>query len=231
METRSFGPGRGLPPPPPAGGWPRTALPVFEGIPRHLEAHLRRLEEGARSMGLEVPWLASLPAGILAWLQEEASGKRALRLALHPAQGRLEATLEPLPAPPTPCPLLLLPHPLGARRGDPRLVHKGLAGPWGGAPLQAARQAGAADALLTWPDGTLAETTMAAVAMEAGGVLRLPPQRGRVASLAERLEFPSWAAARGLPIRYEDIPLPELREGSLWCMNALRGIWPAALLP
>jgi len=231
MGNRCFGPGMGLPPLPSAGGLPRTALPVLGGIPKHLEAHLARLGEGARALGLEVPWLGPLGEEILAWLRVETGGDGALRLVLHPALGRLEVVLEPLPAPPDPCPLLLMPHPMGPRRGDPHLLHKGLAGPWGAPLLQEARQRGAADALLTWPDGTLAETTRAAVALEVSGVLRLPPQRGRVASLAERLDLPAWAAAREISIQQGDIPLADLRGGSLWCMNALRGIWPATLLP
>ncbi len=51
-----------------------------------------------------------------------------------------------------------------------------------------------------------------------------------MASLAEALDLPAWAAARGLELRWEGIPLGRVAENRLWCLNAVRGIWAANLL-
>ncbi|WP_306589420.1 aminotransferase class IV [Geothrix sp. 21YS21S-4] len=204
---------------------PRTALPVREGTPRHLGAHLARLRAGARALGEDVPWLEAATDELRTWLAIQSPKESALRLVLHPQI--LVATLEPLPVAPTPYRLALLPHPMGDLRPDPLARHKGLSGPWSAAALEEARRRGADDALLSWPDGTVVETAIAAVAQERNGRLHLPPAEGRVASVAERLDLPAWAAARGWTA---DTGRIAPREGRLWCMNALRGIWPAELL-
>ncbi len=235
MSTdRWFGPGLGRPfdPPSPSRmGLPRTALPVHGGRPRHLQAHLLRLQAGAAALGAEVPWLAGIQPEVEAWLRVETSRTDwALRLVLHPDAARLSACLEALPTVSQPYRLKALPHPLQARRLEALIVHKGLAGPWSLAVLSAAREAGAEDALLLWNDGTLAETAIASVALERGGLLVVPPPQGRVASLAERLDLPDWARSRRLRIEVGSLSLASVQEGRLWCLNALRGIWPAVLL-
>lgn len=210
---------------------PRTALPVGPDGPRHLEAHFGRLQAGAALLGHAAPWLPGVQAELRAWLVEVLQGgEAALRLVLHPDRGILLARLEPLPAAPDPCRLVPMPHPLWNRRLDPAAPHKGLTGPWPSEAWAEARRRGGEDALLLWPDGTLAETAIAAVALETGDALTLPPPEGRVASLAERLDLPRWAAARGLRVVVAPIPFGGAACGRLWCMNALRGIWPAILL-
>lgn len=210
---------------------PRTALPVFRGVARYLEVHLHRLEAGALALGQPVDWLGGIRPDLEAWVKRVAGAEEAaLRLVLDPGTGSLSARLEPLPAAPRPCPLALLAHPMGAQRLDPNLRHKGLGGPWGVAIRAQAHRLGAQDALLRWPDGSLAETSMAAVGIELGGVFWVPPPAGRVASLAERLELPAWALARGLRVETAVLPLSLALDGQLWCMNALRGFWPATLL-
>ena len=182
-------------------------------------------------MGHALAWLPDLQTDIANWLGSAVPGEdAALRMILYPTVGLLSARLEPLPPAPDPWRLALMPHPMSARRGDPILVHKGLAGPWWTEVWSEAHRQDAEDALLLWPDGTLAETAIAAVGVERGGILRMPPPQGRVASLAERLDLPGWAEAKGLRIERGDIPLALAREGQLWCMNALRGIWAATLL-
>jgi branched-subunit amino acid aminotransferase/4-amino-4-deoxychorismate lyase len=204
---------------------------VFQGHPRHLEAHLLRLAAGASALGQPVKWLAGLQAEITTWLASATPKEDAtLRLILHPGPGLLTGWLEPLPSAPQPYRLIPMSHPLDGRREDPAVIHKGLSGPWGSSVLAAARQLGAEDALLIWPDGTLAETAIASVGVESAGILSLPGPRGRVASLAERLDLPGWARSRGLRVETAELSLTHAREGRLWCMNALRGIWPAALL-
>lgn len=229
-----FGPGAAAWPmdrPAPDGAGPRTALRVAGGRALHLADHLLRLARGAEALAQPAPWAPGLAAGIRAWIASAGAREDgALRLALHGPEGLLEARLEPLPLTPHPYRLLPLPHPMGDLRGQDLARHKGLSGPWRQPALAEAQSRGAEDALLLWPDGTLAETTIAAVALERAGVLVLPPPEGRVASLAEALDLPAWAAARGLEVRWEDLRPGQAARGRLWCLNAVRGFWPAILL-
>jgi len=230
-RERSFGLGSGRPSDLPPGPSPRTALPVRQGCPQHLDDHLHRLAAGATALGQPAPWVLSEGPRISAWLIEVcAEEDAALRLQLWTGGGLITARLEPLPSPPDPCRLLDLLHPLDARRGDPLITHKGLAGDWSDDILAQARRSGADDALLLWSDGTLAETAIAAVGVELGDMLVLPPPAGRVASLAEQVDLPAWAEQRGLRLARSALTSTQARQGRLWCLNALRGIWPATLL-
>ncbi len=210
---------------------PRTALAVLLGVPRHLPSHLERLQAGASAMGRTVDWLPGIEVEMTTWLNLAAPGMdAALRMVLHPDDALVSARLEALPTAPQPYRLIPMPHPLRDRQMETTLMHKGLSGPWSQAVLSSVRQVGADDALLLWADGTVAETAIASVGIEQGNVLTLPPQLGRVASLAERLDLPGWAESRGLRIDIGRFPLPGPGEGQVWCMNALRGIWSATLL-
>lgn len=234
ISERTFGPGTwrtDSPSQPGEGRRPRTALPVRLGVPRHLDAHFLRLEAGAAALGHPVAWLGSLREEVLDWVVATLQGgDAALRMVLDVEASRLDARMEPLPVSAMPYGLILMAHPLGERQMDPTLTHKGLAGPWGREILLEARQRGAEDALLLWPDGTLAETAIASVGIEMGRVFKVPPPQGRVSSLAELLDLPAWAEARGLQIEVGGVPQACIGDGQLWCMNALRGIWPAQLL-
>ena len=214
----------------PSGEGPRTALRVEGGLPRHLAAHLERLVRGAEALGEPVLWLRDLGSALEAWVAAQARPEGALRLGLDPAAGLLTARFESRPVTPDPYRLLPLPHPLGDLRGSPLARHKGLTGPWRQPVVREARTHGADDALLFWPDGTVAETAIASLALERSDALLLAPTAGRVASLGEDLDLPSWAEARGLQIRWEAMPVPSLASGRLWCVNAVRGIWPAMLM-
>lgn len=229
---RRFGPGANPPEPLPSQDHlPRTALPVHHGQPRHLAAHLARLQAGAVMLGRPSPWVEGQQEELLEWLHSATQGgDAALRLVLHPAARCFTARLEPLPSTPSPYRLVPLPHPLNEGRSNPQAPHKGLSGPWSAAIRAEAHRLGGEDALLLWPDGTLAETAIAAVSLEVDGTLLLPPLEGRVASLAERLDLPAWCKARGLWIAVAPIPASRVPEGRLWCMNALRGIWSSSLL-
>lgn len=229
----SFGPGAaawppGLPLPTPEG--PRTALRVTDGQPRHLSAHLDRLQSGARALGEPAPWIPDIEQDLLAWIALRADGNWALRLRLHTAWSLVHASLEPLPANPHPYRLVPLLHPLGDLRTQDLARHKGLSGPWRQPALAEARRRGGQDALVLWPDGTLAETTLAAIGLEREGMFLLPPPEGRVASLTEAIDLPDWARDRGLAVRREPISLAQAQGAHLWCLNAVRGIWPAMLL-
>ncbi len=233
MARRWFGPGAGGPgQPQSSGNIPRTALPVLPAGPRHLLAHLERLTRGAEALGQPVPWLQGARPELEAWVKAQLglNASAALRLVLDPFLRTIEARLEPLPMAADPYRLIRLPHPLGGRRQEPLLRHKGLAGPWSSGVLAIAQTQGAADALLCWPDGTVGETAIAAVALEVGRDLVLPPHEGRVASLAEQLDLPEWAASRNLRITHGPLTIEALAEGRLWCLNALRGVWTGILL-
>jgi branched-subunit amino acid aminotransferase/4-amino-4-deoxychorismate lyase len=144
-----------------------------------------------------------------------------------PASETLHVRLEAIPETPRPYCLLPMLHPLTPERENPLAVCKGCLGPWSAGALAAAREAGAQDALLHWPDGTLAETAIAVVGLLEGSRFTLPPAAGRVRSIAEVWDLPGWADERGWEVRHAPIPLQAARQGQLWCFNALRGLWPA----
>lgn len=219
-EIRAFGPGRA--PSPPDRPLPRTAGRIQDGRLLLEASHRDRLQASA-------PTAAWLPEAFRELLEALVpGGDGVLRIRLDEGGRQLWGLREPLPEMPQPYLLIPRPHPLA--RGDrPRV--KGIDGAWSSALLAEARALGAADALLLWPDGTVAETAIAAVAVEAAGALVLPGAPGRVASLAEACWLPDWAQARGLALRREDLPFATLRGAKLWCLNAVRGVWPAELLP
>lgn len=221
---RGFGPG----PSPgydPAAPVPRSSARVEEGRVKRLDAHLERLAESAKASGVAVPWLASQGALIEAWVREISSQTvEALRLRLHGAQ--VWALLEPLPETPSPYRLAALPHPF--RGAHPLAAHKGLLGTWNLEALKEAQALGADDALLAGPDGVLLETAIASLALETEEGFWLPPRQGRVASLGERLELPALVGARAVAIR--PFRLEDLAGRRLWCVNAVRGVWPGTLL-
>lgn len=195
-----------------------------------MEAHLERLHAGASALGRHPSWLVEAAEELRYWLGRHAAPEAALRLELHLDLQLLDARLEPLPHSATPYRLAPLPHPMGDLRPDPLALHKGLSGPWRPQALSEAWRRGAEDVLLLWPDGTLAESAIATVALERDGWLLLPPAEGRVASVAERLDLPAWAEGRGWTLHRTPIALEDCAGGQLWCVNALRGLWPAALL-
>ena len=216
----------------PAGAHPRTALAVDGGRARHLGAHLARLQEGADALGQSAPWLPALRLPLEGWLQGTAgeASPIVLRMSLDLEQTRLLVRLEVMPPTPAPYRLVPLPHPFAGEAQDPLLRHKGLRGPWEAGALAEARAGHGQDGLLVWPDGHVAESCIAAVALERPGLLLVPPPEGRVASVAEQLDLPSWASARNLEIRRAGFDLEAARRGRLWCLNAVRGIWPATVL-
>ena len=226
---RAFGPGQGDAADPArlaAGPSPRTTLRIQDGEALLGPAHLDRLEAGLKHLGLQAPWLA---AAFLEALAPAEDG--ILRLRVSAREGVLLARLEAWSPPAEPWRLTPVPHPLGDLRGDPSAAHKGLLGGWSEAALGLARSLGAHDVLCLWPDGTVAETALAAVALPCGDHLRLPPPEGRVASLAEAHLLPGWAASNGLGLRTGPVTLQEALARGLRCFNAARGVWQAEVLP
>lgn len=208
----------------PAG--PRTAMRILAGAALHREAHLRRLQVALDSLGASRNWLDEAFEAALS-----GAGEGILRLRVLVQAQRLLARQEAWAPLPSPYRLSPSPHPLGEARGDPAARHKGLRGDWSAAALALARSRGADDLLCLWPDGTLAETAIASVAVVDDARLRLPPREGRVASIAEAEELPRWAEARGLALEHEPVPLSEIPGKRLLCFNAVRGVWQAEVLP
>lgn len=192
----------------------------------HGAAHRERIEEGLARLGHRGE--ASIPA----W-EEVLSGLEdgIVRVRVLADPGLLLWLWEPWAAPPQPYRLRPMLHPLGDLRGHPWARHKGLLGGWGEAALHQAQRSGAEDALCLWPDGTLAETAIAAVALRDGAILRCPPPEGRVASIAEAAFLPEWARRRGLALERGPVTLAEAAAQGLLCFNAARGLWQAEVLP
>lgn len=230
---RAYGPGRDRAVDPgrlAAEPCPRTALRIQDGEALLGPAHLERLEAGLAHLGRPAPWLGAAFAEAL----DEAGARKGdaiLRLRASASEGVLLARLEVWKPLPEPWRLWPAPHPLGDLRGEPAAAHKGLLGGWSEAALGLARSLGAHDVLCLWPDGTVAETALAAVALPCGDHLRLPPTEGRVASLAEAHLLPAWAASMGLGLRAGPVTLQEALARGLRCFNAARGVWQAEVLP
>jgi branched-subunit amino acid aminotransferase/4-amino-4-deoxychorismate lyase len=204
---------------------PRSSLRLEKGENPHLRAHIDRLKSSCVALGFAAEWIDVEMDTLRAWLAQRDG---VLRLSVDPENERLIARLEPLPINPQPYRLILRKHPMPPTH--PLASHKGLLGPWWKDLLEDARGQGAQDALLFWPDGSLAETCIAAIAWEHEGALISPPLRGRVASLAERLELPSWVRTHKLQHQYQAIEAHQIHKGTLWCLNAVRGIWQAEVM-
>ncbi len=205
---------------------PRTSLMIGGGGIDLAGAHLARLADGLAHLGVPGDWLPEAFRQAL-----EAAPEGILRLRASPGEPLLLARAEPWRPPSQPWRLLPVPHPLGDVRGHPAAAHKGLLGGWNEASLGLARRLGAHDVLCGWPDGTISETAIAAVALPCGDHLRLPPPEGRVASLAEAHLLPAWARERGLSLRHGPVSLVEALARGLLCFNAVRGVWQAEVLP
>ncbi len=208
---------------------PRSAARVIGGEILHLGAHLQRLQGSAAALGWNGAWLEAEFPRLADWVRKRSAAK-AMALRLHLRETQLRAALEAIPATASPYLLLPRPHPLGHPGDEPLAPHKGLTGTWGAELLGPAKVAGASDAILYWPDGVLVETAIASIGLARDGELWVPPPEGRIASLAERLDLPPWAAARGWRCRVRPFTLADAAEGQLLCFNALRGVWPADVL-
>ena len=225
---RAFGPGASamLGWEPPRDVLPRTALRIENGQGMHWDSHLARLRMGATCLGWNVAWLSDVEPEIAAWIS--ATGLAACRLQMFPEA--ISVLLEAIPCHIPPFRLQPMTHPLGDIRGDARGALKGLLGPWDIRARNSAHERLVEDALLLWPDGTMAETTIAAIGLQLDGKLLLAPPEGRVSSLTEAFDLPGWARSRGLVLEPRPIGLNEVSGGQLWCMNAVRGLWQAEVV-
>ena len=211
---------------------PRTSLRLEAGFPRHEQAHRERLRAGLLALGASEDWLDAALDQALEWARRQAHGAPllALRWVADPRTNTLHARLEAIPQMIQPYTLMPLRHPISTETERSLAPHKGCLGLWNVETLAEAQTKGAQDALLHRADLTVVETAIAAVARLEGRRLFLPPMEGRVRSIAELWDLPTWADERGWELISAPISLQEARQGQLWCFNALRGLWPAECL-
>ena len=202
---------------------PRTALRIEKGQGKHWAAHLARLRNGAIFLGWDASWLGECFDQARVWVS--GAEHAVCRLRVFP--GALHARVDPPPSRRSPYRLRPMAHPLMDLRGQARAALKGLLGPWDQTVLEVASQVGAEDAMLIWPDGTLAETAISACGFLQEGSFRMPPPEGRVESITETLDLPDWARKRGWKLHQGPIFPEEIKLGQIWCMNAARGLWQA----
>ena len=212
---------------------PRTSLRLEAGSPRHEQAHRERLRAGLLALGASPVWLDPALDRAVEWARMEAHGAPllALRWVADPETETVYARLEAMPALIQPYTLVPMRHPISSDAERFLAPHKGCLGPWNVETLAMAQTRGAQDALLHRGDLTVVETAIAAVARLEGRRLFLPPPEGRVRSIAELWDLPTWADERGWELISAPLTLQEARQGQLCCFNALRGLWPAECLP
>jgi para-aminobenzoate synthetase/4-amino-4-deoxychorismate lyase len=190
-----------------------------DGVPL-LELHLERLKASATELGFAFD--RHIARNRIQALCFELDVPARLRLlASHRGEIALEAA--PLPEPlvePVGC--IALPLPVDA--GDWRLRHKTTDRDFYDAARDAAREAGASEALFVRDDGLVTEGSFTSVFVERDGVLRTPPASlGLLPGVLRRSLIEQGGA------REAELTLDDLAEGFL-IGNALRGLMRARLL-
>ncbi|MDP3906400.1 aminodeoxychorismate synthase component I [Novosphingobium sp.] len=191
-----------------------------DGIPL-LELHLERIKASADELGFAFDRHAVRNA--IQALCFEADGPAKVRL-LAARSGAYTLELDELPAPftgPAVCAVMRLP----IDTGDWRLRHKSSDRGFYDAGLNAARAAGADEALFLRDDGLLTEGCFTNLFVERGGQLLTPPAGlGLLPGVLRRSLIEAGRAVEA------DLTLDDLGQGFL-IGNALRGLMPAAVLP
>jgi len=206
----------------PAGGHDLIETMRFdpqEGIPL-LEMHLERIKASAAQLGFSFDRHETRNRIQALCFELEKPAKVRLVLA---RSGAVTLQNGPLPeALSEPAQCIALPHPTVAH--DWRLRHKSTDRSFYEATLDAARQAGAAEALLVRDDGALTEGSWTNIFVEGeNGVLRTPPASlGLLPGVLRRSLLEEGRAVEA------DVTLDDLAEG-FFIGNALRGLMPAVL--
>lgn len=185
---------------------------IHRGAPFRMAAHLRRLEESRRLLGLP-PGLpaAAIQAGARSLVEAVRLSEGLLRITLtapepeRSSDGTALMTVRPLPDVPRIVRLhvcegvLRIPGPLSACKTTSRALEA--------AALREARRAGAFDAILLNPSGRLAETTARNLFLVRGNALRTPPlSEGALPGITRGVVL---ALAPGLGFEVEETPLPQ----------------------
>lgn len=190
-----------------------------DGIPL-LELHLERIKASAAELGFTFDRHAARNA--IQALCFEAEAPSRLRL-MASREGNYSLELAAMPPPlaePVACALMRLP----IDAGDWRLRHKTTDRAFYTAALDAARQAGAGEALFLRPDGLVTEGSFTNLFVERGGRLLTPPARlGLLPGVLRRSLIEAGRAEEA------EISADDLMQG-FFIGNALRGLTPARLL-
>lgn len=190
-----------------------------EGVPL-LELHLERIKDSATALGFAFDRHAARNR-IQALCFDLDTPARLRLLASYRGEIALEAA--PLPAPldrPVSC--IALPLPVDA--GDWRLRHKTTDRDFYDAASDAARDAGASEALFVRDDGLVTEGSFTNLFLERDGTLLTPPAAlGLLPGVLRRSLIEQGRA------REAELTLGDLADGFL-IGNALRGLMPARLL-
>ncbi len=206
-----------------AGGHDLIETMRFEpgtGAVALLALHLDRLGASAAELGFAFE--RALLVERVAELCEGLSQPAKLRLVLA-RSGELALESAPLPPPlPDPAPCVALPLPVDP--GDWRLRHKSSDRHFYADALDAARDAGGAEAVLVRPDGLVTEGSFTNLYIEREGRLLTPPAAlGLLPGVGRRALIEAGRAVEA-ELRLEDL------SGGFWIGNALRGLSPARLV-
>ena len=207
------------------------SLPVVDGRPKFLPAHVRRLDDGARALGFGPgPTEADVIADVGAIAAACGGATFSLRLVLfrEGAAVRRLATADVMPAEAgKPVSLVVAakefdgPRALGRYKTlnylVPRLAHR-----------EAAIR-GADEALFTTHDGFVLEGTRSTLFLVTDGVLRTPPLSMPILPGVTRDVILAAACKRGVPVREETFPVGELfAADEVFISASVRGLRPVA---
>jgi len=186
-----------------------------------LDLHLDRLEASARTLGFTFDRGGARERIVQTVAALESPAR--LRLLLSHS-GALTVETGPLPQLlAEPAPVLALPHP--AVPGDWRLAHKTSDRGFYEAALDAARQAGAVEAVLVRDDGLVTEGCWTSVFVRSDeGVLLTPPLELGLLPGVLRRSLLERGEAREAELRLEDLV------DGFFIGNSLRGLMPARLI-
>lgn len=200
------------------------SLPVVRGGPADLDAHLDRLEEGARAAGWAKPPrrpIAQVAAGLV---RRNRMGRGGLRLRWWGGQAEPLLLAHPLPAPASRGPIRLMtsavrhygPDSFNARAKAGQMLANLLA--------RAEVQAFAEDGLRLTPDGLVAEGVFSNVALLKRGILRTPPVSAGLLEGVTRAKFLARARKAGFTVREEPLTRFDLWTADrVWVLSSLRG--------
>ena len=190
------------------------------GIPQ-LELHLERMKASAGELGFSFDRHALRNAIQALCFDADMPGKLRLVVARSGAYC-LELAEMPPPLPdPAPCVVLYLP----VSDGDWRLRHKSSDRSFYEAGLEAAKAAGAAEALFIRDDGLVTEGSFTNIFVERDGRLLTPPMRlGLLPGVLRRSLIDAGRAVEA------ELRLDDLEQG-FFIGNAVRGLIPARLHP
>jgi branched-subunit amino acid aminotransferase/4-amino-4-deoxychorismate lyase len=193
---------------------------VSDGRARAIDAHRQRFTAACAE-------LSRVEAGrffLAALRQVPATGRWFPRAELAVADGtwRLQVWLRP--APPAAASIRLWIPPQPDQRTCPRIKGPDLA--YLSALRDAAVAAGADEAVLLSPDGTVREGTTTSILWWRGETFCAPPLSAALLPGVTRAVLVDAAAARNIPVRFEHATPAELAGLQVWAVNALHGIRP-----